>query len=354
MNSAASRAPPAPVQELAAGHAGAVPTRYLARAQETDAAAGGAAPVTVVDLGRLRGGGGAAAEEAAKLRLALESWGLVLVANHGVEASLMDAMRGAAREFFRRPVEEKLKYSNLVDGWRFQLQGYGNDRVGSEEQVLDWSDRLYLKVEPHDQRDFALWPTNPKSFRDVLDEFTAGCTRMKNLLLPEMAKLLGLDDDYFHKQFDNKGDTYARFSYYPPCPRPDLVFGLKPHSDSTTISILMVDNSVDGLQVLRDGIWYDVPTRPHTFLINLGDQMEVMSNGIFKSPVHRVVTNAHKERLSVAVFYSIDPDKAIGPADELVNEKRPALYRKVKSKDYTTEFYEYFKDGRRVLDIIKI
>jgi hypothetical protein len=38
----------------------------------------------------------------------------------------------------------------------------------------------------------------------------------------------------------------------------------------------MVDNSVGGLQVLRDGVWYDVPTRPHTLLINLGDQIEVM------------------------------------------------------------------------------
>jgi len=66
--------------------------------------------------------------------------------------------------------------------------------------------------------------------RGVLQEFTAECTRLKDRLLPEMAKLLELDDDYFGDQFGDKADTHARFSYYPPCPRPDLVFGLKPQA----------------------------------------------------------------------------------------------------------------------------
>uniref|UniRef100_A0A0E0DX35 Isopenicillin N synthase-like Fe(2+) 2OG dioxygenase domain-containing protein n=1 Tax=Oryza meridionalis TaxID=40149 RepID=A0A0E0DX35_9ORYZ len=57
----------------------------------------------------------------------------------------------------------------------------------------------------------------------------------------------------------------------------------------------------------------------------------IMSNGIFKSPVHRVVTNAMKERLSVGLFYDIDPEKEIEPAAQ--------LYKKVKSKDYTAGFY---------------
>ncbi|KAL6606738.1 hypothetical protein ACP70R_042391 [Stipagrostis hirtigluma subsp. patula] len=280
--------------------------------------------------------------------------GALPVANHGVGASLMDAMADASREFFRQPPEEKRKYSNLVDGKHFRLEGYGNDRVASEDQVLDWCDRLYLKVEPQDERNLALWPTHPHSFRNVLHDFTAGCTRVKDRLLPAMAKLLELDEDYFSNQFGDKADTYARFSYYPPCPRPDLVFGVKPHSDGTFVTVLMADHSVGGLQVLKDGVWYDVPTSPHTLLINMGDQMEIMSNGIFKSPVHRVVTNAEKERLSVVLFYSVDPERDIKPAIELVNEKRPVLYKKVKTKDYIAGLFEYFLEGKRVIDTIKI
>ncbi|RCV20427.1 hypothetical protein SETIT_4G054800v2 [Setaria italica] len=333
-----------PVQELAARQGAAgdddVPARYVARANDAEAtAAAAAAQVPVVDLGRLcqSAGGESAADEAAGLRSALQSWGLFLVANHGIEASLMDAVMEASREFFRQPLEEKQKHTNMVDGLHFQLEGYGNDRVASEDQVLDWCDRLYLKVEPQDERNLALWPAR---LRDVLHEFTAKCTTLKDRLLPEMAKLLELDDDYFGNQFGDKADTYARFSYYPPCPRPDLVFGLKPHSDASFISLLMVDSSVGGLQVLRDGVWYDVPTKPHTLLINLGDQMEIMSNGIFKSPVHRVVTNAKKERLSVVLFYSVDPEREIQPVGRLIDENHPALYKKVKVKEYVAGLYD--------------
>lgn len=62
--------------------------------------------------------------------------------------------------------------------------------------------------------------------------------------------------------------------------------------------------------------------------------MQIMSNGIFKSPVHRVLTNAEKERLSVVLFYSVDPEGDIEPAAKVINEKRPALYKKMKTKDY--------------------
>ncbi|KAK3128517.1 hypothetical protein QOZ80_6BG0462930 [Eleusine coracana subsp. coracana] len=266
----------------------------------------------------------------------------------------MNDVMDASREFFGQPPEVKQKLTNLVDGKDFQLEGYGNDRVRSEDQVLDWCDRLYLKVEPEDDRNLALWPTHPDRFRDVLHKFAEECTSVRDRLLPEMAKALGLHDDYFSNQFGDKADTYARFNYYPPCPRPDLVFGLKPHSDGTFISVLMVDNNVGGLQVLRDGVWYDVPTRPHTLLINLGDQIEIMSNGIFKSPVHRVVTNAEKERLSVALFFSVDPERHMEPAPQLVDENQPALYRKVKTKDYIAGLFQYFSQGRRVIDTVRI
>ena len=81
---------------------------------------------------------------------------------------------------------------------------------------------------------------------------------------------------------------------------------------------------------------------------------QVMSNGVFKSPVHRVVTNAEKERLSVALFYSVDPEKEIGPAAELIDEKRPALYRKVKVRDYLAGVSEHFSTGTRAIDTVKI
>lgn len=277
------------------------------------------------------------------------------VTNHGVDATVMDGMIAASREFFWQPAEEKRRYSNLVGGERFQVEGYGTDMVSSGDQILDWSDRLLLKVEPEDERNLALWPAHPQPFKDLLQEFTEKCRGVKDGLLPAMAKLLELGDDgYFVEQLGGKADTHARFSYYPSCPRPELVFGLKPHSDGAFLTVLMVDDTVGGLQVLRDGVWLDVPTAPHALLINVGDLAEIMSNGIFKSPVHRVVTNAEKERLSVALFYSVDPEREIEPATELVDEQKPALYRKVKVKDYILGLYDQFARGKMAIDAVKI
>lgn len=140
-----------------------------------------------------------------------------------------------------------------------------------------------------------------------------------------MANNLELNEDFFLTQFGDKAPSYARFNYYPPCPRPDLVFGVKPHSDSGVLTILLMDKDVGGLQVLRDGMWHNVPTNPHSLLVNIGDYTE--------SPVHRVVANAEKERTSIAMFYGLDPEKEIEPAADLLHEKQPTWYRKVKAKD---------------------
>jgi isopenicillin N synthase-like dioxygenase len=79
-----------------------------------------------------------------------------------------------------------------------------------------------------------------------------------------------------------------------------------------------------------------------------------MTNGVFRGPVHRVVTNAEKERISVAVFYGMDPEKEIGPIADMLNEEQPARYRKMKNKDFLVAHYEHFTRGERVVDSLKI
>lgn len=108
------------VQELA----GVVPAHYVMPPQDRPSAVAAAAPIPVIDLGRLSGPN-ADGQEAAKLRLALETWGFLKVSNHGIETSVMDAMMNVSREFFGKPAEEKQKYTSLLNGER-NLQGCTN------------------------------------------------------------------------------------------------------------------------------------------------------------------------------------------------------------------------------------
>jgi isopenicillin N synthase-like dioxygenase len=79
-----------------------------------------------------------------------------------------------------------------------------------------------------------------------------------------------------------------------------------------------------------------------------------MSNGIFKGPLHRVVTNSEKERMSLAMFYTTDFEKEIEPIAELLDDKRPARYKKIKFKDLVAAHHEYFSKRERVIESLKI
>ncbi|KAF8733020.1 hypothetical protein HU200_015377 [Digitaria exilis] len=353
---------PSTVQELAAA-VEEPPTRYLI--PEEDRLGGHLAsaempdPVPVIDLFRVSGSHGAAEaeQEAAKLRSALHSWGFFLVTNHGMETSLMDAMAPASRAFFQLPLEGKQDHSILKDGKHWRLEGYGNDDVNAQDQILDWSDRLQLRVEPQDERNLACWPKQPESFRDLLHEYTVSCGRIKDGILRAMARLLELDeDDCLIDELGDRGSTYARFNYYPPCPRPDLVLGIRPHCDVGVLTLLLMDRDVAGLQVLRDGTWYGVPPVGHGYglLVNIGVSLEIMTNGIFRSPVHRAVTNSEQERISLAMFYAADLEKEIEPMAQLLDEKQPARYKRVKCRDLLAAHREYFARRERVVESLKI
>ena len=80
--------------------------------------------------------------------------------------------------------------------------------------------------------------------------------------------------------------------------------------------------------------------------------LQIMTNGVFKSPVHRVLTNTERERLSVAMFYTPEPNKEIGPEDDLVSEEQPKLFKKV--KNYADIHWGYYQQGLRAIHVAQV
>ncbi|KAE9604479.1 hypothetical protein Lal_00011088 [Lupinus albus] len=286
--------------------------------------------------------------ELSKLKEALNSWGCFQAINHGMTSSFLDKVREISKQFFELPKEEKEKYAREPN----DIEGYGNDTIFLETQRLDWTDRLYIKVQPQDKRNFKFWPEIPNDFRDTVVEYTEKIRLLNEVISKAMAKSLNLEEDCFLKEYGENDEIIMRLNYYPPCPMADHVLGLKPHADGTTITFLLQDKEVEGLQVLKDNLWYKVPIISDALLVNVGDQIEILSNGNFWSPIHRVVTNAEKERLTIAMFCIPDIEKEIKPIDKLVNESRPVLYRPV--KNYTEIFFKYYQQGKRPIEASKI
>lgn len=300
--------------------------------------------VPVIDFAQLR-----SPAELQNLRSALSSWGCFQAINHGIDISLLENLRQFSKEFFHRPMTEKQKYGRTENSH----EGYGNDLVLVANQSLDWTDRLYLTVSPQADQNHQYWPKDPEYFRDMLNDYTNQVTKLLDELLQAMARSLGLPEDRFVKQYGESPTIFARFNFYPTCARPDLALGLKPHSDGSLATFLLQDKDLPGLQVLKDDQWFLVPVMPHALLVNVGDQIEVMSNGILKSPVHRALTNSKQERSTLAMFCCPDPTVEIRPLEELIDESRPKAFKSTSNYVGSTYFH-YFQMGKRPIDVLRI
>ncbi|KAM7264656.1 hypothetical protein ACFE04_002339 [Oxalis oulophora] len=302
-------------------------------------------PVSIIDINLLSIDDD---NEMQKLKLALSEDGCFQAVGHGISNSFLDKVREVAKQFYALPLEEKQKCS----GTAHDDEGYGPDKIVSENQVLDWSTRLFLRVFPEHQKKSYLWPKYPDHFGEILHGYSVKLKQMIHTLFKAIAKSLNLEETTFLNLFGEDSVMKVRFNFYPSCSRPDQVLGLKPHSDGSGITVVLQDEQVEGLQIIKDGRWITVPVMPYAFMVNLGDQMQIMTNGVYKSPLHRVVTNTEKLRISVAMFSLPEPDKEIGPIDELVDDTRPRLYRNV--KNYGAFNYECFQKGKVAVEEVKI
>ncbi|KAK2368264.1 protein SRG1 [Trifolium repens] len=142
-------------------------------------------------------------------------------------------------------------------------------------------------------------------------------------------------------------------NYYPPCPQPEKVIGLTPHSDGSALTILLQLNDVQGLQVRKDGMWIPVKPLPNAFIINIGDILEIITNGIYRSIEHRATVNSEKERISIATFYTTKHDGEIGPAKSLINEETPAKFKRIGLKEYLKNMFARKLDGKSFLDALR-
>jgi len=104
-------------------------------------------------------------------------------------------------------------------------------------------------------------------------EYSKKVRELTLILMEAISQSLGLKKDYIEKALGKQAQHMA-LNYYPRCPQPELTYGLPGHKDPNAITILLQDG-VSGLQVIRNGKWVAVNPIPYTFVINIGDQIQV-------------------------------------------------------------------------------
>ncbi|KAL6642699.1 hypothetical protein ACP70R_020880 [Stipagrostis hirtigluma subsp. patula] len=287
-------------------------------------------------------------EECAKLGSACKQWGFFQIINHGVPYEVISNFRNDMAEFFKQPLEAKKVYS-MVPG---NLEGYGQHFVVSENQKLDWADMFYLMVRPSESRDMRFWPNHPPSFRNSIDRYSTEAAKLISSLLRFLAMDMGVQPKSLLDIFRGQPQS-MRMTYYPPCKQADKVVGLSPHTDGTGLTLLLQANEVQGLQIRKDGKWVAVNALDGALIVNVGDILEIISNGRYKSIEHRAVVHPTKERMSVAIFHQPCQDATVGPLPELVKNDGGAKYSSTGYMDFITRFFAAKLDGRDHLERLK-
>ncbi|CAE6235140.1 unnamed protein product [Arabidopsis arenosa] len=253
--------------------------------------------------------------------------GFFLVVNHGVSESLISDANRLMERFFDMPLAGKQKAQRKPG----ESCGYASSFTGRFSTKLPWKETLSFQFSNEKSGSRTVQDyfsdTLGQEFEQFGKVYQDYCEAMSSLSLKIMELLglsLGVNRDYFRGFFE-ENDSIMRLNHYPPCQTPDLTLGTGPHCDPSSLTILHQDH-VNGLQVFVDNQWQSIRPNPKAFVVNIGDTFMALSNGIFKSCLHRAVVNRESARKSMAFFLCPKKDKVVKPPSDILEKMTTRKY----------------------------
>jgi isopenicillin N synthase-like dioxygenase len=274
----------------------------------------------VLDLARLAAGPDERAAFLAELRATAYDLGFFYVTGHGVDPELIGQVLTLARRFFELPEADKLAIE-MINSPHFR--GYNRKGMEFTRGQRDWREQLDIGAErPALPRDADLpawsrlqgpnqWPAALPELREVILRYQAAVTDLAIRLVRTFAVALGQDEAVFDQIYSPAPNLLLKIIRYPGRDATEGDQGVGAHKDGGFVTVLLQDVQA-GLEVEHGGGWISAPPIPGTFVINVGEVLEMASNGYLRANVHRVVTPpAGTDRLSVASFFSARLDATV-------------------------------------------
>jgi isopenicillin N synthase-like dioxygenase len=271
----------------------------------------------VIDMAALFEPGDAAGRRrvADAIRTACEAHGFFYLVGHGISETLLADLETESHAFFARPLAEKMAISMDQGGpaWRGYFPIGGELTSGRP----DLKEGLYLGEElaAGDPRadlpmhGANLWPAAQPGLRAAATAYMGGATRAAAALMEGVSLALDLPADWFAKAYTARPTILFRIFHYPATGPAGTdwtqSWGVGGHTDYGLLTLLAQDRH-GGLQVKGPGGWIGAPPIPGALVCNIGDMLERLTGGRFKSTPHRVLNTSGRDRLSFPLFF--DPD----------------------------------------------
>ena len=308
--------------------------------------------VPIVDISGLRSAELTERERvAAEIGRAAREVGFLYISGSGIDESRFDRMLAATKAFFALPVEEKMRsYIGLSRCHRGYVpvgeEGVENDTPDLKEAFdtaldLPTDDPDYLAGNP--MLGPNTWPELP-GFAEAVTDYYEAIIEVGDRLLWAFAVALGEDPDVFSRHA-TKTPSQLRLVHYSYNPEAQDGLGIGAHTDYECFTLLKP--TAPGLEVLNGaGQWIDVPPVPGTFVVNIGDLLELWTNGAFVATSHRV-RKVVEERYSFPLFFNVDYDTEVKPLPQFASaggKERPPLRAGEHLFAQTAQTFRYLRD----------
>jgi polar amino acid transport system ATP-binding protein len=323
------------------------------------------ASLPVIDIAPLAGEDAAAAQVGAAIDRACRESGFFYVVGHGVDPEALRRLDRLARAFFALDLEEKMRIRMALGGraWR------GYFPVGAEltSGKPDQKEGLYFGAELDAQHPAVrastplhgsnLFPERPAELRGAVLAHLAAMTRLGHRLMEGIALGLGLERDYFARRYTGDPTILFRIFHYPPLPagaEAETLWSVGEHTDYGLLTILMQD-SIGGLAVKSKGGWIEAPPIEGSFVCNLGDMLDRMTGGHYRSTPHRVRNRSDRGRLSFPLFFDPGWNAKIAsiPTTAKIDDDRDQRWDRASVHDFEGTYGDYLlrKVGRVFPDL---
>ncbi len=289
---------------------------------------------------------------AAQIGQACREFGFFYIVGHGVDEELQRRLEQLSRQFFAQDIETKLKISMALGGraWR------GYFPVGDEltSGKPDLKEGIYFGAELGDDSPLVkagtpmhgsnLFPSNIPQFRETVLDYMAAMTQLGHALMAGIALSLGLEESYFADRYTSDPLILFRIFNYPPEPSLHNGWGVGEHTDYGILTILKQDES-GGLQVKSKSGWIAAPPIPGSFACNIGDMLDRMTGGLYRSTPHRVKNLAQRDRLSFPFFFDPNFNAEVKPIElgglGVVNDDKDKRWDKASVRDWSGTYGDY-------------
>ncbi|GMI76122.1 DOWNY MILDEW RESISTANT 6 [Hibiscus trionum] len=279
---------------------------------------------------------------------ASREFGFFQVVNHGVPENLVNDTMILFKEFFELPAEDKADVYSEDPKRPCRL--YTSSSSYETEKVHLWRDNLRHPCHPLEEC-IKIWPQKPTRYRETVAAYSIEAKKLGLRILELVSEGLGLSPGFFGDKLSES--VLLSVNHYPPCPDPSLTLGVSKHCDPNLLTILH-QGDVYGLQVYKDGEWIGVEPLHNAFVVNIGHQLQIISNNKLKSAEHRAVTNSKVARTTAAFFINPSDDCIIEPVGSLMDTDESPAYRAFRFKEFLLNYISLTGNPEKSLEPFKL